>query len=71
MTLKVGTMEHYSTERINKSDLKFRQKMNKQKIQNTAQQKVGVDTTPNLMGKLQYEKLRSLHINLMREGIIS
>ena len=70
MTLKVGTMEHYSTERINKSDLKFRQKMNKQKIQNTAQQKVGVDTTPYLLGKIQYGKLRSLHINLMREEIL-
>ena len=70
MTLKVGTTEHYSTEQINKSDLKFRQKMNKQKIQNTAQQKVGVDTTPYLLGKIQYGKLRSLHVNLMRDELL-
>ena len=30
---------------------------------------MGVDTTPYLLGNIQYGKLRSLHVNLMREEI--
>ena len=43
--------------------------MNVNKTQNTAEQKVGVDTTPFLLGKIQYGKLKTIHVPLIREEI--
>lgn len=43
--------------------------MSENKRQNQRQQKLGLDKTPFLLGKINYGKLKSVHINLVREEI--
>ena len=37
---------------------------------NLSQQKVGVDTTPLLLGTIQYGKLQTIHVDLVRNEIV-
>ena len=69
MRIKIGLQDRYSTGRIEKSDAKFRTNMIVNKRQTQSQQKVGVDITPFLHGKIHYGKLESFHSSLVRQEI--
>ena len=70
MQSKLGVDCHFSANRIINSKSKFVSGMNKDKRKNIAQLKVGVDTTPFLLGKIQYGKLKSIHIPLVKQEIV-
>ena len=48
--------------RIRKSNDILKERMGVYRTPNQSQQKVGVDVVPLFLGKIQFEKLKSIHV---------